>query len=83
MGKKPPVKASVKDDEDRSGPIFIVVPNGKEQRIREEKGLKVRQPASATQQEPLADVEMEDYVICFDLLNPFLFVIASVCSCRC
>ncbi|XP_046889619.1 cytoskeleton-associated protein 5 isoform X2 [Hypomesus transpacificus] len=41
VGKKPPVKASVKDDEDRSGPIFIVVPNGKEQRIREEKGLKV------------------------------------------
>uniref|UniRef100_A0A8C8LX69 TOG domain-containing protein n=1 Tax=Oncorhynchus tshawytscha TaxID=74940 RepID=A0A8C8LX69_ONCTS len=42
LGKKAPVtKATVKDEEDRSGVIFILVPNGKEQRIKEEKGLKV------------------------------------------
>lgn len=41
MGKKPPVKAGAKDEEDRSGPIFIFVPNGKEQRIKEERALKV------------------------------------------
>ncbi|KAK7117441.1 hypothetical protein R3I94_022874 [Phoxinus phoxinus] len=41
VGKKPPVKAGVKDEEDRSGPIFILVPNAKEQRIKEEKGLKI------------------------------------------
>ncbi|XP_040894038.1 cytoskeleton-associated protein 5 isoform X2 [Toxotes jaculatrix] len=38
--KKPPVKG-LKDDEDRSGPIFILVPNAKEQRIKEEKQLKI------------------------------------------
>uniref|UniRef100_A0A4W4F525 TOG domain-containing protein n=1 Tax=Electrophorus electricus TaxID=8005 RepID=A0A4W4F525_ELEEL len=37
VGKKPSGKA----EEDRSGPIFILVPNGKEQRIKEEKSLKV------------------------------------------
>ncbi|XP_052399717.1 cytoskeleton-associated protein 5 isoform X2 [Carassius gibelio] len=41
VGKKPPVKAGAKDEEDRSGPIFILVPNGKEQRIKEEKTLKI------------------------------------------
>uniref|UniRef100_A0A672P326 TOG domain-containing protein n=1 Tax=Sinocyclocheilus grahami TaxID=75366 RepID=A0A672P326_SINGR len=40
-GKKPPVKAGAKDEEDKSGPIFILVPNGKEQRIKEEKTLKI------------------------------------------
>uniref|UniRef100_A0A8C8GD66 TOG domain-containing protein n=1 Tax=Oncorhynchus tshawytscha TaxID=74940 RepID=A0A8C8GD66_ONCTS len=40
LGKKAPV-TKVKDEEDRSGVIFILVPNGKEQRIKEEKGLKV------------------------------------------
>lgn len=40
-GKKPPVKAGAKDEEDKSGPIFILVPNGKEQRIKEEKSLKI------------------------------------------
>ncbi|KAM9352297.1 cytoskeleton-associated protein 5 [Symphorus nematophorus] len=39
-GKKPAGK-SVKDDEDKSGPIFIHVPNAKEQRIKEEKQLKI------------------------------------------
>ncbi|XP_075044282.1 cytoskeleton-associated protein 5 isoform X2 [Mixophyes fleayi] len=39
--KKVPSKQSGKDEEDRSGPIFIIVPNGKEQRLKEEKGLKV------------------------------------------
>ncbi|XP_051975834.1 cytoskeleton-associated protein 5-like isoform X2 [Xyrauchen texanus] len=41
VGKKLPVKAGVKDEEDRSGAIFILVPNGKEQRIKEEKTLKI------------------------------------------
>ncbi|XP_066107509.1 cytoskeleton-associated protein 5 isoform X2 [Saccopteryx bilineata] len=40
-GKKVPSKTSLKEDEDKSGPIFIVVPNGKEQRMKDEKGLKV------------------------------------------
>uniref|UniRef100_A0A3Q2TJF3 Cytoskeleton associated protein 5 n=1 Tax=Fundulus heteroclitus TaxID=8078 RepID=A0A3Q2TJF3_FUNHE len=39
-GKKPATKAP-KDEEDRTGPIFILVPNAKEQRIKEEKQLKV------------------------------------------
>lgn len=39
--KKVPSKVAAKDEEDRSGPIFIIVPNGKEQRVKEEKGLKV------------------------------------------
>ncbi|XP_067444811.1 cytoskeleton-associated protein 5 isoform X1 [Thunnus thynnus] len=38
--KKPAAKG-MKDDEDRSGPIFILVPNAKEQRIKEEKQLKI------------------------------------------
>ncbi|KAM4722678.1 cytoskeleton-associated protein 5 isoform 2-T4 [Rhinophrynus dorsalis] len=40
-GKKAPSKPNAKDEEDRSGPIYIVVPNGKEQRVKEEKALKV------------------------------------------
>ncbi|KAG7467929.1 hypothetical protein MATL_G00137420 [Megalops atlanticus] len=40
-GKKPPVKANAKEEEDKSGPIFILVPGGKEQRIKEEKALKI------------------------------------------
>ncbi|XP_068460139.1 cytoskeleton-associated protein 5 isoform X2 [Clinocottus analis] len=39
-GKKPATK-NQKDDEDRSGPIFVLIPNSKEQRIKEEKQLKV------------------------------------------
>ncbi|XP_070827675.1 cytoskeleton-associated protein 5 isoform X1 [Chaetodon trifascialis] len=39
-GKKPAAK-SLKDEEDKSGPIFILVPNAKEQRIKEEKQLKI------------------------------------------
>lgn len=39
--KKVPSKPAAKDEEDRTGPIFIIVPNGKEQRLKEEKGLKV------------------------------------------
>ncbi|XP_064144258.1 cytoskeleton-associated protein 5 isoform X3 [Loxodonta africana] len=41
QGKKVPSKTSLKEDDDKSGPIFIVLPNGKEQRMRDEKGLKV------------------------------------------
>uniref|UniRef100_A0A671SXT1 Cytoskeleton-associated protein 5-like n=1 Tax=Sinocyclocheilus anshuiensis TaxID=1608454 RepID=A0A671SXT1_9TELE len=41
VGKKPQVKAGAKDEEDKSGPIFIHVPNSKEQRIKEEKTLKI------------------------------------------
>ncbi|CAL8245486.1 unnamed protein product [Lota lota] len=39
LGKKPPVK--VKEEEDHSGPLFILVPNRKEQRAKDEKSLKV------------------------------------------
>lgn len=39
-GKKPTSKG-LKDDEDKSGPIFILIPNAKEQRIKEEKQLKI------------------------------------------
>ncbi|XP_013885628.1 cytoskeleton-associated protein 5 isoform X2 [Austrofundulus limnaeus] len=39
-GKKPGAKG-LKDDEDKSGPIFILIPNAKEQRIKEEKQLKI------------------------------------------
>ena len=35
-------KPNLKEDDDKSGPIFIIVPNGKEQRMKDEKGLKVR-----------------------------------------
>ncbi|XP_055011340.1 cytoskeleton-associated protein 5 isoform X2 [Boleophthalmus pectinirostris] len=38
--KKPAGKA-LKDEEDKSGPIFILIPNAKEQRIKEEKQLKI------------------------------------------
>ncbi|XP_053741131.1 cytoskeleton-associated protein 5 isoform X3 [Synchiropus splendidus] len=38
--KKQGAKTS-KDDEDKSGPIFTLVPNAKEQRIKEEKQLKI------------------------------------------
>ncbi|XP_055456684.1 cytoskeleton-associated protein 5 [Psammomys obesus] len=41
QGKKVPSKTTLKEDDDKSGPIFIVVPNGKEQRMKDEKGLKV------------------------------------------
>nr|XP_006117368.1 cytoskeleton-associated protein 5 [Pelodiscus sinensis] len=41
QGKKVPSKPNLKEDDDRSGPIFIIVPNGKEQRMKDEKGLKV------------------------------------------
>ncbi|XP_022071184.2 cytoskeleton-associated protein 5 isoform X3 [Acanthochromis polyacanthus] len=39
-GKKPAAKG-LKDDEDKSGPIFTLIPNAKEQRIKEEKQLKI------------------------------------------
>ncbi|XP_034031603.1 cytoskeleton-associated protein 5 isoform X2 [Thalassophryne amazonica] len=35
------VSKALKDDEDKSGPIFIHIPNAKEQRIKEEKQLKI------------------------------------------
>ncbi|KAJ7406101.1 Cytoskeleton-associated protein 5 [Pitangus sulphuratus] len=41
QGKKVLSKPSLKEDDDKSGPIFIIVPNGKEQRMKEEKALKV------------------------------------------
>uniref|UniRef100_A0A8C5SD62 Cytoskeleton associated protein 5 n=1 Tax=Laticauda laticaudata TaxID=8630 RepID=A0A8C5SD62_LATLA len=41
QGKKVPSKSNLKDDDDRSGPVFILVPNGKEQRMKDEKGLKI------------------------------------------
>uniref|UniRef100_A0A8C3XB01 Cytoskeleton associated protein 5 n=1 Tax=Cyanoderma ruficeps TaxID=181631 RepID=A0A8C3XB01_9PASS len=41
QGKKVLSKPNLKEDDDKSGPIFIIVPNGKEQRMKEEKALKV------------------------------------------
>uniref|UniRef100_A0A8C8E697 Cytoskeleton associated protein 5 n=1 Tax=Otus sunia TaxID=257818 RepID=A0A8C8E697_9STRI len=41
QGKKVLSKPNLKEDDDKSGPIFIIVPNGKEQRMKDEKGLKV------------------------------------------
>ncbi|XP_065610988.1 cytoskeleton-associated protein 5 [Cyrtonyx montezumae] len=41
QGKKILNKPTLKEDDDKSGPIFIIVPNGKEQRMKDEKGLKV------------------------------------------
>ncbi|KAH0620748.1 hypothetical protein JD844_021478 [Phrynosoma platyrhinos] len=41
QGKKVPSKSNLKEDDDRSGPVFILVPNGKEQRMKDEKALKV------------------------------------------
>lgn len=38
--KKPAPKGG-KDEEDKSGPIFVLIPNAKEQRIKEEKQLKI------------------------------------------
>ncbi|XP_072242822.1 cytoskeleton-associated protein 5 isoform X2 [Leuresthes tenuis] len=38
--KKPAGKGQ-KEDEDKSGPIFVLIPNAKEQRIKEEKQLKI------------------------------------------
>ncbi|XP_055505102.1 cytoskeleton-associated protein 5 isoform X2 [Leucoraja erinacea] len=39
--KKVPSKPIVKDDDDRSGPLFIIIPNAKEQRVKDERALKV------------------------------------------
>ncbi|XP_051885307.1 cytoskeleton-associated protein 5 isoform X2 [Pristis pectinata] len=39
--KKVPSKPNIKDDDDKSGPIFIIVPNAKEQRVKDERALKV------------------------------------------
>ncbi|NXX94075.1 CKAP5 protein, partial [Centropus bengalensis] len=41
QGKKVLSKPNLKEDDDKSGPIFIIIPNGKEQRMKDEKGLKV------------------------------------------
>uniref|UniRef100_A0A8C5I1M8 TOG domain-containing protein n=1 Tax=Gouania willdenowi TaxID=441366 RepID=A0A8C5I1M8_GOUWI len=38
---KKPAGKTLKDDEDKSGPIFTLIPNAKEQRIKEEKQLKI------------------------------------------
>ncbi|MCI4383816.1 hypothetical protein PGIGA_G00031060 [Pangasianodon gigas] len=49
--KKPPGKV----EEDRNGPIFILVPNGKEQRIKEEKSQKVLKWNFLTPREEFVD----------------------------
>ncbi|XP_066556633.1 cytoskeleton-associated protein 5 isoform X2 [Amia ocellicauda] len=41
LGKKAPVKANPKEEEDKSGPMFILISNGKEQRMKEERALKI------------------------------------------
>ncbi|XP_028649672.2 LOW QUALITY PROTEIN: cytoskeleton-associated protein 5 [Erpetoichthys calabaricus] len=40
LGKKAPTKVNAKEEDDKSGPIFVYIPNGKEQRIKDEKSLK-------------------------------------------
>lgn len=49
--KKPAAK-SLKDEEDKSGPLFTLVPNAKEQRIKEEKQLKVPRAGQTLVSEP-------------------------------
>ncbi|XP_034164860.2 cytoskeleton-associated protein 5-A [Pangasianodon hypophthalmus] len=49
--KKPPGKV----EEERNGPIFILVPNGKEQRIKEEKSQKVLKWNFLTPREEFVD----------------------------
>uniref|UniRef100_A0A8C5I5R7 TOG domain-containing protein n=1 Tax=Gouania willdenowi TaxID=441366 RepID=A0A8C5I5R7_GOUWI len=41
VAAKKPAGKTLKDDEDKSGPIFTLIPNAKEQRIKEEKQLKI------------------------------------------
>uniref|UniRef100_A0A4W4GEB5 TOG domain-containing protein n=1 Tax=Electrophorus electricus TaxID=8005 RepID=A0A4W4GEB5_ELEEL len=41
LGKKAPAKPSAKDEDDKSGPLFILMPGSKEQRMKEEKALKI------------------------------------------
>ncbi|XP_060695068.1 cytoskeleton-associated protein 5 [Hemiscyllium ocellatum] len=41
ISKKVPSKPNLKDDDDKSGPIFIVIPSAKEQRVKDERALKV------------------------------------------
>ncbi|XP_041052921.1 cytoskeleton-associated protein 5 isoform X2 [Carcharodon carcharias] len=41
ISKKVPSKPNLKDDDDKSGPIFIFIPNAKEQRVKDERALKV------------------------------------------
>ncbi|XP_067850163.1 cytoskeleton-associated protein 5 isoform X2 [Heptranchias perlo] len=41
LSKKVPSKPNLKDDDDKSGPIFIIIPNAKEQRVKDERALKV------------------------------------------
>ncbi|KAK2868912.1 hypothetical protein Q7C36_000783 [Tachysurus vachellii] len=48
-------KSSGKVEEDRNGPIFILVPNGKEQRIKEEKNQKVLKWNFLTPREEFVD----------------------------
>uniref|UniRef100_UPI00398EDFBA cytoskeleton-associated protein 5 isoform X2 n=1 Tax=Pristiophorus japonicus TaxID=55135 RepID=UPI00398EDFBA len=40
LSKKMPSKPNLKDDDDKSGPIFIIIPNAKEQRVKDERALK-------------------------------------------
>lgn len=76
MGKKP-VKAGAKDEEDRSGPIFIFVPNGKEQRIKEERALKV---SSFCPREPHLSALLSSTIrlVCVWLPNPNSFLDSEV-----
>ncbi|XP_054632925.1 cytoskeleton-associated protein 5 isoform X1 [Dunckerocampus dactyliophorus] len=41
VSNKKPAAKGMKDDDDRSGPLFVLIPNAKEQRIKEEKQLKI------------------------------------------
>ncbi|XP_041650942.1 cytoskeleton-associated protein 5 isoform X2 [Cheilinus undulatus] len=63
-GKKPAAKG-MKDDEDKSGPLFILVPNAKEQRIKEEKQLKILKWNFITPRDEYVEQLKTQMSICF------------------
>lgn len=47
QGAKKPAAKNL-NEEDKSGPVFVLVPNAKEQRVKEEKQLKVGRSARSS-----------------------------------
>ncbi|XP_072291892.1 cytoskeleton-associated protein 5 isoform X2 [Eucyclogobius newberryi] len=62
--KKPAGKA-VKDEEDKTGPIFILIPNAKEQRIKEEKQLKILKWNFITPRDEYVEQLKTQMITCF------------------
>ncbi|XP_069384221.1 cytoskeleton-associated protein 5 isoform X6 [Paralichthys olivaceus] len=63
-GKKPPAKGA-KEEEDKSGPIFVLIPNAKEQRIKEEKQLKILKWNFITPREEYVEQLKTQMATCF------------------